>query len=113
MVLRRRRGAPSTVEASEELLDAVLASAPAPDTDDEAERQIEALTSALAQLGEGQRRCLELFYLQGHSYAEVARRLGYTTNEVKSHIQNGKRSLRILLQGRRITRSETEPGRSS
>jgi RNA polymerase sigma-70 factor (ECF subfamily) len=101
MALRRRKGAPATVEASEELLDAVLASAPAPDRDDESERQIEALTSALAQLGEGQRRSVELFYLQGHSYAEVARRSGYTANEVKSHIQNGKRTLRILLQGRR------------
>lgn len=97
MVLRRRRGAPISVEASDELLDAVLASAPAPDRDDELEQQLEALTRALAQLGEGQRRCLELFYLQGHSYAEVARRSGYTVNEVKSHIQNGKRSLRILL----------------
>jgi RNA polymerase sigma-70 factor (ECF subfamily) len=99
MVLRRRRGAPTSVEASEELLDAVLASAPAPDKDDESEREIERLTRTLAQLGEAQRRCVELFYLQGHSYAEVGRVTGYTANEVKSHIQNGKRSLRILLQG--------------
>ena len=56
--------------------------------------------TALARVGEGQRRCLELFYLEGHSYAEVARRSGYTANEVKSHIQNGKRSLRILLRPR-------------
>jgi len=97
MVLRRRKSAPASVEASEELLDALLASVPAPDKDEEAEQQIEALANALAQLGEGQRRCIELFYLKGHSYAEVARIGGYTANEVKSHIQNGKRSLRILL----------------
>ena len=30
-------------------------------------------------------------------YAEVARRSGYALNEVKSHIQNGKRNLKILL----------------
>jgi RNA polymerase sigma-70 factor (ECF subfamily) len=106
MVLRRRKSAPASVEASEELLDALLASVPAPDKDEESERQIEALTNALAHLGEGQRRCLELFYLQGHSYAEVADRSGYTVNEVKSHIQNGKRSLRILLQGRSIPGSD-------
>jgi RNA polymerase sigma-70 factor, ECF subfamily len=106
MVLRRRKSAPASVEASEELLDAVLASAPAPDKDDESERQIETLTRALAQIGDGQRRCLELFYLQGLSYAEVGRRSGYTANEVKSHIQNGKRSLRILLQGWRIPGSD-------
>jgi RNA polymerase sigma factor (sigma-70 family) len=100
MSLRRRKSAPTTVEASEELLDALLASVPAPHEDDESDREIEALHTALVQLGEGQRRCIELFYLEGHSYAEVARRSGYTPNEVKSHIQNGKRSLRILLNRR-------------
>ena len=100
MALRRRKGAPTTIEASEELLDALLASAPALHEDDDSEREIEALTTALGRLGEGQRRCLELFYLEGHSYAEVARLSGYTPNEVKSHIQNGKRSLRILLRPR-------------
>jgi RNA polymerase sigma-70 factor (ECF subfamily) len=101
MILRRRKSAPPTVEASEELLDALLASAPAPDLDDDSEHEMEALTAALGHLGEGQRQCIELFYLQGHSYAEVARRGGYTPNEVKSHIQNGKRSLRILMQAAR------------
>jgi RNA polymerase sigma-70 factor (ECF subfamily) len=97
MTLRRRKGAPLAVEASEELLDVVLASIPAPHEDDEDERLMQHLPTALARLGEGQRRCLELFYLQGHSYAEVASLCGYSLNEVKSHIQNGKRNLRILL----------------
>ena len=97
MALRARKGAPVTVEASEELLDAVLASAPAPHEGDEAENEMVALRAALARLGEGQRRCLELFYLEGHSYAEVSRRSGYALNEVKSQIQNGKRNLKILL----------------
>jgi RNA polymerase sigma-70 factor, ECF subfamily len=97
MTLRRRRGAPAAVEASEELLDAVLASAGAPREDDEEDGLIEALPAALARLAEGQRRCLELFYLQSLSYAEVAGRTGYSLNEVKSHIQNGKRNLRNIL----------------
>jgi RNA polymerase sigma factor (sigma-70 family) len=100
MTLRRRKAAPTTVEASEELLDAVLASIPAPHEDEEGERDLQALAPALAQLSEGQRRCVELFYLEGHSYAEVARQSGYALHEVKSHIQNGKRSLKILLAGR-------------
>lgn len=100
MALRRRRSAPATVEASEELLDAVLASAPAPHEDDALEENLEALRAALAGLGEAQRRCLELFYLEGHSYAEIARRSGYALKEVKSHIQNGKRNLRIALTPR-------------
>jgi len=97
MILRRRKGAPTTVEASEELLDAMLASAPAVHEGDEAEREMEALRAALGRLGEGQRRCIELFYLEGHSYVEVARQTSYAVNEVKSHIQNGKRNLKILL----------------
>jgi RNA polymerase sigma factor (sigma-70 family) len=97
MALRRRRGAPASVEASEELLDAVIASAHAPHEDEEEDRLIEALPAALARLAEGQRLCLELFYLEGLSYAEVAARTGYAANKVKSYIQNGKRNLRNIL----------------
>ena len=97
MTLRRRKGAPIAVEASEDLLDAVLASAAFPHEDDEMEKLTQALPAALDRLGEGQRRCVELFYLGGHSYAEVASLCGYPLNEVKSHIQNGKRNLRNIL----------------
>jgi RNA polymerase sigma factor (sigma-70 family) len=97
MTLRRRKGTPTPVVASEELLDAVLAAASPSPEEDRGERLLEALPSSLAQLGAGQRRCLELFYLEDLSYAEVATRTGFTLNEVKSHIQNGKRNLRTVL----------------
>ena len=97
MALRHRKSAPTTVEASEELLDALLASAPAPHEDDESEGEMEALRTALARARRGPTTMPRALLPQGHSYAEVARRSGYTANEVKSHIQNGKRSLRILL----------------
>ena len=97
MTLRRRKGQPLSVEASEELLDAVLGGTPAPQEEGVAGCEVDVLQDALARLGEGQRRCLQLFYLEGHSYAEVARLSGYALNEVKSHIQNGKRSLRVLM----------------
>ena len=100
MTLRRRQSAPGAGEASEELLDALLSTSAAPEDDEETERERQAVPAALAGLGEGQRRCLELFYLQGHSYAEVARRSGYPVQEVKSHIQNGKRHLKALLTAR-------------
>jgi RNA polymerase sigma factor (sigma-70 family) len=98
MVLRRRKGAPASVEATDALLDAVLASAPLARDAEDTEEEMDALQTALGRLGEGQRRCLELFYLEGHSYVEVARESGYALNEVKSHIQNGKRSLKALLR---------------
>jgi len=39
-----------------------------------------------------------LFYLQRKSYIEVAAATNFTVMQVKSHIQNGKRNLRIILE---------------
>jgi len=100
MTLRRRKSAPLAVEASEELLEVLLARAPAASEEDDADERLAVLPQALARLGEGQRRCIELFYLEDRSYAEVASLTGYALNEVKSHIQNGKRNLKLQLAGR-------------
>ena len=59
-----------------------------------AEARLQALEAALAQLPDGQRRCLELFYLEKKSYQEVAALTGLPLAQVKSHLQNGKRMLR-------------------
>lgn len=56
-----------------------------------------ALQDALDQLGQEQRTCVELMYLEGRSYKEIAEHTGLEMNKVKSHIQNGKRKLRIIL----------------
>ncbi|RYY40953.1 MAG: sigma-70 family RNA polymerase sigma factor [Chitinophagaceae bacterium] len=53
---------------------------------------------ALAELGAEQRHCVTLFYLEKKSYQQVSEQTGYTPMQVKSHIQNGKRNLRILLE---------------
>lgn len=102
MTLRKRKTLPTGVDRSEELLDAVLASAPAltgGDAEDEAELQ--QLSAALSGLNEAQRRCVELFYLKGKSYNEVAELSGFSLNEVKSYLQNGKRNLKLLMTERR------------
>jgi len=56
------------------------------------------LKKGIEQLKDGQRRCIELLYLQDKSYKEVAEMTGYSMNKVKSYIQNGKRNLRIYLE---------------
>ncbi|OGX83539.1 RNA polymerase sigma factor [Hymenobacter coccineus] len=61
------------------------------------ETTLQALEHALTQLPDGQRRCLELFFLENKSYHEVAGALGLDIGQVKSHLQNGKRTLRRLL----------------
>jgi RNA polymerase sigma-70 factor (ECF subfamily) len=61
------------------------------------EAQLRHLPAALNQLNDEQKACIELFYLQGRNYQEVADATGYTLNQVKSYIQNGKRNLKIIL----------------
>jgi len=57
----------------------------------------DALHRAMGQLGEEQRVCVGMMYLEGRSYKEIAEHTGYGINKVKSHIQNGKRNLRLML----------------
>ena len=61
------------------------------------EKQLTLMESAIKELKEGQKICIELFYLQEKSYEEVAKMTGYTMKEVKSYIQNGKRNLKIIM----------------
>lgn len=70
-----------------------------PHLDDVNEKEINLshLNEALKSLAEKQRICVELFYLQEKSYNEVSEITGFTMNEVKSFIQNGKRNLKIYL----------------
>ncbi len=55
------------------------------------------LRNAMASIKGDQRKCLELMYLEGKSYREIAEITGLDWNQVKSHIQNGKRNLRQKL----------------
>lgn len=63
----------------------------------EKEQQIALMQSALNELNKEQKLCLELFYLNNKSYTEIVTITGYNNNEVKSHIQNGKRNLKIKM----------------
>ena len=56
------------------------------------------MMDAIKQLNAEQQECVCLFYLQKKSYAEIAEITGFTMMEVKSHIQNGKRNLRLMME---------------
>lgn len=57
------------------------------------------LYRCLNQLREEQRTCVRLFYLQeGQSYQSIADQLGLTVGRVRSHLQNGRRNLKICLE---------------
>lgn len=57
-----------------------------------------ALAKCLKGLKYLQKDCVELFYLKQKSYLEISKELKVTLNAVKSHIQNGKRNLKICLE---------------
>lgn len=57
------------------------------------EVQLTALEKGMATLKEEQRVCIDLFFLKEKRYEEVAEITGYSTKQVKSYIQNGKRNL--------------------
>ena len=85
-----------------------------PDTDDEPvrllagdepdewtsdrEEDLTRLEACLQTLPADQRTCLTLFYLEQKSYTEVAQQTGYDLKQVKSHLQNGRRKLKICMQ---------------
>ncbi|HCY01301.1 MAG TPA: RNA polymerase subunit sigma-24 [Bacteroidales bacterium] len=68
-----------------------------PDDEDLLEQRLDKLERKLSKLSEEQQVCVKLFYIKRQSYAEICTITGYTQNQVKSHIQNGKRKLKIML----------------
>lgn len=62
------------------------------------EEQLQALHRCLKKLPDDQRVSITYFFLQEMSYADVAQQTGFTLNNVKSFIQNGKRNLKNCIQ---------------
>ncbi len=62
------------------------------------DKQFDHIAVALQQLNNEQQQCVTLFYLQRKSYQEIVDITGFTLMQVKSHIQNGKRNLKILIE---------------
>lgn len=62
------------------------------------ERQLNSLEKCIEQLNPEQSECIRLFFIDGLSYAEVSARTGHSLKAVKSHLQNGKRNLKLLLE---------------
>jgi RNA polymerase sigma factor (sigma-70 family) len=65
---------------------------------EEKEKQLALMEQALSQLNADQKTCIDLFYLRNKSYNEIVQITGYSNNDVKSYIQNGKRNLKLKLE---------------
>ena len=64
----------------------------------EKDKALSNLAGALLQLNKEQQLCVTLFYLEKKSYQEISTQSGFTVMQVKSHIQNGKRNLKIMME---------------
>jgi RNA polymerase sigma factor (sigma-70 family) len=64
----------------------------------EKDQMMDLMGQSLEELGNEQKSCVILFYLEKRSYQEIAEKTGYTLMQVKSHIQNGKRNLKLLME---------------
>jgi RNA polymerase sigma-70 factor (ECF subfamily) len=64
----------------------------------EKDELLQRMEIALNKLNAEQKRCVKLFYLQKKSYADIAEITGFSVMQVKSHLQNGKRNLKLLLE---------------
>lgn len=67
----------------------------------EVEKEEQALLHSLNQLKEEQRVCVHMFYLKKMSYEKISAVTGYSMLQVKSHIQNGKRNLKLILENKK------------
>ena len=95
MQLRDRPGR-NTVEVKE----SIPAEANEPDKEDLLlnERTYLYMGEALKELNADQQVCVTLFYIEKKSYQQITEQTGYSMMQVKSHIQNGKRNMRILIE---------------
>ncbi|MCK5135708.1 MAG: sigma-70 family RNA polymerase sigma factor [Bacteroidales bacterium] len=62
----------------------------------------DALKECIEHLKAEQKQCIELFYYQKLCYQEIADSLKMEEKKVKSYLQNGKRNLKICLEGKNV-----------
>lgn len=79
-------------------LDEQLTSLPDEESAIDIEGQLNLLEWAIPQLKPHQKTCIVLFYIEQLSYEQIMTQTGYSFNEVKSYVQNGKRKLKLLME---------------
>ncbi|WP_428327629.1 RNA polymerase sigma factor [Mucilaginibacter sp.] len=62
------------------------------------EEAMKALDNCMDKLPGNQKQSVSLFYLDEKCYKEITEVTGFSLNDVKSYIQNGKRNLKICLE---------------
>lgn len=60
----------------------------------------EMVSGMMEELSADQKLCIHLFFFRELSYKEIMHETGFSYEEVKTHLQNGKRNLRIKIEKR-------------
>ena len=94
--LLRKKNREIPVDYSERIMENAAVSHLLDERNDE--RLMKALEKCLEKLPEKQRECIDLFYYQNKSYADITAATLYHIKNVKSYIQNGKRNLKICIE---------------
>ena len=66
----------------------------------EKEENFKKMEACLETLPNEQKESVRLFYLESKCYNEIAEITGFEWNKVRSYIQNGKRNLKICMDGK-------------
>ena len=61
-----------------------------------------ALNDCIERLKDEQKECIRQFYYENMCYNEIAINLGLDEKKVKSHLQNGKRNLKLCLEEKNV-----------
>jgi RNA polymerase sigma-70 factor (ECF subfamily) len=69
------------------------------------ENRFNAMESCIETLPDNQKAAIQLFYLQEKCYQEIAELTGFALNMVKSHIQNGRRNLKLCIENHTVNTS--------
>ncbi len=95
MQIRSRKG-----RNFEDISDVIMETGHGGHLDDgpEIETNLAKLERCIEELGSEQKQCVQLFYLQQKCYKEITESTGFDLSKVKSHIQNGKRNLKICME---------------
>jgi RNA polymerase sigma-70 factor (ECF subfamily) len=71
-----------------------------PDNVTDRERKLNSLEECLDKLKKEQKQTVALFYMEQKTYNEIAEITGIEWNQIRSNIQNGRRNLKICMEGK-------------
>lgn len=74
----------------------------------EKEENLAKLEDCILKLPADQQKMVKMFYLEGKCYNEIVKETGQEWNQVRSHIQNGRRNLKICMERRTVVTKNDE-----